>query len=155
MKVIFLHEGIVLVDGFRVEEETAGFLHAVVANGVEVGFPVGEKGDVYFAGADSLISADFFKFLAVVAEGYVLAHEIYLSNDGEELDNGDVEFPLDSYSDLFLLLEDFVLQGYSFALFVEDPPRFVELLVKSSHSHVLLGYLVYHCLSVLWNLTFF
>ena len=155
LKVIFFHEGLILVDSFGVQEETASLFHAVVADGVEIGFPVGEEWDVYFAGANSLIPADFFKFLTVIAEGDILTHQIYLRDNGQKLYDGDVKFPLDSYCNLLLLLEDFILQSYSFALFIENPAGFVELLVKSSHGHILLGYSVYHCLSVLWDLTFF
>ena len=74
-----------------------------------MGLSVGEEGHVYFAGAYSLVSAQNFDLLAVVAEGDVLSHEIDLGYDGEELGGGDVELSLYSDGYLFLVLVYFIL----------------------------------------------
>lgn len=155
LEAVLVLEGVVLVDGLGVEEDPAGDLLAIVANGVEEGLSIGEQGDVDLAGADALVAADYLELLAVIAKRHVVAHQVDLADDRQEGLQRDVELASYADRDHLLLLVDLVLQADPLLLLVELPLALVELGVKLHHVGVLLRDLLDQLLPVLGNLGLF
>lgn len=147
-------EIIVFVNGLGVQEKSSSLVLPIVPNRIEVGFAICEEWYVDFAGAYLFVPADGFDLFAVIAEGNVLAHEVYLAEDGEEMLEGDIKLSSDSYGYHLLLLVDLVLQLYPLLLLVELPLPLVELSVVVNHGCILHTHFVDHRLLAAPNLCF-
>jgi hypothetical protein len=57
-------------------------LDAIIPGGVEESLPILHQGNINLAMSDPFIPTDLLNLFAVIAEGYIVTHEINLGNDG-------------------------------------------------------------------------
>jgi len=132
----FLHF-FVLVYGFRVEKQSSSIINSIIPYSVEIRLSVWKKRNVNFASSHTFVSAHCLHLFAIIAKRDILSHKIYFAYNGQKLDRWYWELSIDSNCNLFLLLENFILQSDSFFFLIKHPPWLIELLVVVYHLSIL------------------
>jgi len=146
---------LVLVNSLTEQEDTSFFFYAIIPSSIEISFTICQQRNVDFASANFFVSTDRFEFMAVVAEWYILSHQIDHGNNCQERFYWNIKFTTYPDSNLLFLLKYFILERYSVLFFVELPSPLIKLFVKTCHGIILKADRINKLASVQWNLCFF
>lgn len=127
----------ILINSFGIEKDGISDRKAIIPSSVEVSLSISEHRDVNFTSSNSFVSTNTFDQFSIIAKWNILAHQIYFTNNSQEIFNRYIELSFNSYCYLLFFLEHLIFKLHSISLFVENPPWKVKLFIKIDHNIVL------------------